>query len=247
VDSGAEYGRASANEQEVGTKGKKRSSEFKRYRQVLVGLYIGAASAGFCLLVASVIQQLYFRTPSVKLPESSIVAGQPDPRQFLICNDLVKEQLFSLTTKTNSLFAQPISQHSADGPARDNGTSRSSDWKDFSTKWQDQWDVIDARCRFTTLAETKMGEAYDRMAHVHGALPAMRLKFNSLLAEFDREQADELRAMSRALAKSKKSILKMPGMETVKPLKLSSPQVVIPKAVEAGGTQAGGTEAGGQL
>lgn len=200
------------------TKERNRSSEFKRYRQVLTGLYIGAAAAGFFLLIASVIQQLYFRTPTVKLPKSAIVAGQPDPRQFLICNDLVLEQLISLSTKTNSLFAEPLSQHfAADGTRGNSDTSPASEWKDFSTQWQDHWDVIDARCRFSSLAETQMGEAYDRMAHVHGALPAMRLKYNSLLAEFDREQADELRAMSRALEKSRKSILKMPGMDTVKP------------------------------
>ncbi len=172
-----------------------------------MAIYIGTASAAFFLLAASVLQQLFFRTPAVDLPKSSIVAGQPDPRQFLICNNLVSEQLTSLSAKTNTLFEQPLVQPTAQD------SNRASEWKNFSTQWQDQWDVVEARCRFSELAETTMGEAYDRMAHVHEALPAMRLKYNSLLAEFDREQADELTEMSSALERSRRSILRMSNQD----------------------------------
>jgi hypothetical protein len=81
-----------------------------------------------------------------------------------------------------------------------------SDWKNFSTQWRDQWDVIDARCRFSELAGTRLGAAYDQMAQVHEALPAMRLKYNRLLADFDNTQADELLKMRRALVDSRNSI-----------------------------------------
>ena len=164
-----------------------------------MALYICAAAAVFFLLVASIVHHLFFRTPAVELPKSSIVTNQPDPRKLLECNDFVLEQLTDLSEKTNELFAQPLA-----GEHRD----IASDWKNFSTKWRVNWDVIDARCRFTELAETNMGVAYDRMAHVHEALPAMRLKYNSLLAKFDKEQAAELSEMRRALEASRKSIAK---------------------------------------
>lgn len=107
------------------------------------------------------------------------------------------EQLTNLSSKTTELFERPL---------REQRVGLARDWKQFSIEWQDQLDVIDARCRFSELAETTMGGAYDRMAHVHQALPAMRLKYNSLLAIFDKEQADELSEMRRALAVSRKSI-----------------------------------------
>jgi hypothetical protein len=164
---------------------------------VLVAVYVTAAATCLLLLVASVASHLFFRRPVVELPQSSIVVDNPDPRELLECNHLVLEQLSILSTQTNELFARPLMGEHA-GLARD--------WKHFSTKWRDQWDVIDARCRFSELAETTMGEAYDRMAHVHQALPAMRLKYNSLLATFDREQADELSKMRRALEDSRQII-----------------------------------------
>src|SRR5574339_30946 len=48
---------------------------------------------------------------------------------------------------------------------------------DFSRVWLDEWDVANARCRFSELADTQMGVAYDRLAEVHGELKTVRLKY----------------------------------------------------------------------
>ncbi|MCP4446215.1 MAG: hypothetical protein GY811_12855 [Myxococcales bacterium] len=153
------------------------------------------------------MKHLFFRTPAVQLPESSIVTDNPDPRDLLECNTLVLEQLSNLSAKTNMLLAQPIAGEAANEQRKSTRRGAlASNWKRFSNEWRDQWDVVDARCRFSELAETTMGAAYDRMAHVHEALPAMRLRYNSLLADFDNEQADELFEMRRALDESRESI-----------------------------------------
>ncbi len=47
-----------------------------------------------------------------------------------------------------------------------------------------------------------MGRAYNRTAVVHGDLPTMRLKYQSLLKKFDEEQARQLTAMKRELDES---------------------------------------------
>jgi hypothetical protein len=126
----------------------------------------------------------------------------------------VLEQLTQLSTKTSELFEEPLrgvrssdeSERAQERRPSEERAAWKSDWKNFSTKWRDQWDVIDARCRFSELAETKLGAAYDQMAQVHEALPAMRLKYNRLLADFDNTQADELMKMRRALVDSRNSI-----------------------------------------
>ncbi len=172
-----------------------------------MAIYAMAAAMAFLLLTASVVKHLFFRTPVVSLPQSSIVTDNPDPRDLLECNILVLEQLTNLSAKTNTLLAQPVlSETAEDGRTSSRRGALASDWKRFSNEWRDQWDVVNARCRFSELAETTMGAAYDRMAHVHEALPAMRLRYNSLLAEFDNEQADELFEMRRALEESRASI-----------------------------------------
>jgi hypothetical protein len=184
-------------EHQVVTSEKKRPNEFKRYRQLLAAIYVGLAGAILVLLTASVIKELLFHTPAVELPASSISADNTDPRDLLECNDLVLEQLTNLSETTNQLLAAPLQA---------DRRSIASSWKNFSTQWRDQWDVIDARCRFSELAGTNMGVAYDRMAQVHEELPAMRLKFQGLIASFDEEQADELSEMRRALDRSRKAI-----------------------------------------
>ncbi len=210
------------------TSKKKRSNEFRRHRQVLTALYISAASAGFLLLTASVAKQLFFHKPTVQLSSSSIVADNPGPGELLECHDLVLEQLTQLNTKTTELFARPLTAAGTDEAASRSPSQRSaswkSDWKAFSTKWRDRWDHIDARCRFTELAETNLGAAYDQMAQVHEALPAMRLKYNRLIADFDKEQADELRQMRQMLNDSRDIFMRQiePGTATEAPSSGSS-------------------------
>jgi hypothetical protein len=194
------------------TSKKKRSNEFRRHRQVLTALYLIAAAAGFLLLTASVVKQIFFRKSTVELSNFSVVADNPGPRDLLECHDLVLEQFIHLSTKTSELFARPLRGGGADGATDAQALGRSpserqaawrADWKNYSTQWRDQWDLIDARCRFTELAETNLGAAYDQMAQVHEALPAMRLKYNRLIADFDKEQADELRQMRQMLSDSR--------------------------------------------
>ena len=117
-----------------------------------------------------------------------------------------------LSTKTSELFARPLGPVGMSASADPSALNRSpsqrraawkSDWKTFSTKWRDHWDLIDARCRFTELAETNLGAAYDVLAQVHESLPAMRLKYNRLVADFDKEQADELRQIRQMLDDSR--------------------------------------------
>ncbi len=194
------------------TSKKKRSNEFRRHRQVLAAIYLLAASAGFILLTASVMKQIFFRKSTVQLSSSSVVPDNPGPRELLECHDLVLEQFTHLSTITSELFARPLrgasendatnAQVLAGSPSERRAAWR-SDWKNYSTQWRDQWDHIDARCRFTELAVTNLGAAYDRMALVHEALPAMRLKYNRLIADFDKEQADELRQMRQMLSDSR--------------------------------------------
>lgn len=158
---------------------------------------MGTAAAGFLLLGASVTKELLFRTPAIELPKSALRAGNPDPRLLLECSELVTRQLKSLNTTTCALFHQPVA-------GRD--VNVGSEWSEFSRKWRAQWDLIDAQCRFSELAGTQMGDAYDRMAQVHSSLPEMRLKYQELLARFDEEQAADLTEMRRALDTSAEAL-----------------------------------------
>jgi hypothetical protein len=189
----------------------KRPNEFRRHRQVLASIYIATATAIFLLLTASVARELFFRSPSVNLPKSSIVAENPAPQDLLECHNLVLEQLTSLNNKTHQLLNHPLHSNDEGRAVSEAQKAWQSDWNNFSTEWRDQWDVVDARCRFTELAKTDQGRAYEQIAQVHEALPAMRLKFNRLLADFDKTQAAELLTMRRALAESRKSILREIG------------------------------------
>lgn len=172
----------------------KRSNEFRRYRQVLTGLYLATAAAGFALLGASVAKELFFHHPAVELPRTSLSASNPDPVELLQCQRRVETLLEKLEHETCALLAAPPSGDRSKLSAR---------WEDFSRTWRDEWDVADARCRFSELGGTKLGVAYDRLAQVMSDLPTMRLKYQSLLVRFDDEQAAELARMRRALDQSR--------------------------------------------
>jgi hypothetical protein len=165
-------------------------SEFRRYRQVLTALYLVFAAAGVLLLAGSVVKELFFRRPAVELPLSAIVADDPTPSQLLECHGLVLGLLSKLGRETCELLALPPSGSRSELPAR---------WEKFSRAWHDEWDDANARCRFSELADTTLGVAYDRLAQVHGDLQTMRHKYQSLVVRFDDEQAAELARMRRAL------------------------------------------------
>lgn len=184
-------------------------SEFRRYRQVLAGCYLVLAASVVLLLTASVVEELFFHRPQTKLsfasgqahaPESPLSLDEPDPRELLECHGIVLNLLTTLGKETARLLALP--------PRGDRGELASL-WEDFSRAWRDEWDVAEARCRFSELAETKLGVAYDRLAKVHGDLPSIRLKYESLLVSFDEELAAELAGMRRALDSSRSAFWSM--------------------------------------
>lgn len=176
---------------------KKRTNEFRRYRQALTAVYLGTAVAGLALLSVSIIKELFFRRPAVELPRSALSMKDPAPGELLDCHRRVLDLFLQMGSKTCELLALPPSGDRSELPAR---------WEDFSRAWRDEWDVVDARCRFSELADTNMGVAYDRLAQVHGNLPTMRLKYQSLLVRFDDEQAAELARMRRALDLSRAAL-----------------------------------------
>jgi hypothetical protein len=168
----------------------KRSNEFRRYRQALTIIYLGTAAFGFVLLTASVVKELFFRRPAIELPQSALTVDDPDPEVLLDCHRRVLGLLNKLGAETCELLtAEPSGDRS----------ELSGRWEDFSRTWRDEWDVVNARCRFSELADTRMGVAYDRLAQVHEDLRPMWLKYQSLFVQFDNEQAAELARMRRAL------------------------------------------------
>ncbi len=165
----------------------KKPAEFRRYRQGLTTLYFAVAAFGFVLLSSSVIKQLLFHSPRVSLQGPRLSAEDPNPSELLQCNDDVQVLLEDLGKQAATLMQQAPPQR----------VSRR--WTAFSHQWRDRWHEINLRCRFKELVNTDMGTAYDRMASVHGDLPAMRLKYEGLIGRFDDEQAAELGRMHRAL------------------------------------------------
>lgn len=175
------------------SRGSEKANEFKRYRQVLTALYITAISAGFLLLAASVVKELFFR-PVVQLHEPILPADNPDPQNLLRCYHDVASLYEDLGRITTQLLDLPPTQ---------GRTDLIRQWEEFSQSWLMRWERVNAWCRFSELADTHLGEAYDRMAVIHGDLPAMRLKYQSLLVRFDDTQAAELARVRRELDRSR--------------------------------------------
>jgi hypothetical protein len=161
-------------------------AEFRRYRQGLTTLYLAVAGVGGVLLTVSVAQALFWHRPAVALTGPKLSAENPNPEELIECNRDVAELLAALGATTTALMAEA-------------GPDMHRRWEDFSRQWRKHYDEVDERCRFSELANTNMGTAYDRMARVHGDLPALRLKYQGLLVRFDEEQADEIDGMRRAL------------------------------------------------
>lgn len=172
----------------------KESNEFRRYRQALTGVYLLTAVLGVTLLTVSVFKQLLFRSPpDVALRGPMLSAERPALDHLLRCNRDVSNLLSRLGDKASSLLRVP---------PPGGRPEIASAWETFSRAWLVDYDEVDARCRFSELSGEALGLAYERMAEVHAQLPAVRLKYQSLLVQFDEEQAAELSAMRRALAQS---------------------------------------------
>jgi hypothetical protein len=193
--------------------------EFRKYRQVLTTLYLVTAAVGFALIAGSVFREPFFRRPAVELPRSALSADDPDPRQLLDCHGRVLDLLTKLGHETCQLLALPPSGRRSELPAR---------WEEFSRAWHDEWDVVNARCRFSELADTNLGVAYDRLAQVHGDLQTMRHKYQSLVVRFDDEQAAELARMRRALDLSRAAFEAKARTAVTRPSRASSHLAPLP-------------------
>lgn len=180
------------------SKGSEKSNEFRRYRQALAAIYLTTIAGGFALLAVSVAVELFMR-PHVELDGPVLSAQNPDPAMLLACNQSVQKLYDDLGNETTRLL---------EAPRRTDADDLGRAWERFGRDWIREWHRVDAMCRFEDLSGS-MGEPYDRMAQVHGDLRAMRLKYQSLLVHFDDEQADELREMRRALARSRNALEKL--------------------------------------
>lgn len=161
---------------------------------MLAAIYITVGSLGSLLLLSSVVAELFFRHAPAGMED-------PTPLDQLSCNKEV-EKLLSELGQT----ASDIQRDAAVGVARgrDVGESISDQWEAFSRDWQRQWETVNARCKFDELADTDLGQAYDRMAWVHRRLPGLKLEYKELMKQFTDKQADELAEMREALTLSRK-------------------------------------------
>jgi hypothetical protein len=173
--------------------GSRKPSEFKRYQQALAAVYIGTISAGALLLAASVVKGLFFR-PVVQPPVPALVAGAPDPIDLLRCHEDVARLHGDLERNAADLLTPPLRGRTRDVLPL---------WEAFEQEWLEKWEEVNGWCRFSELAGTRLGEASDLLANVHSDLLAIRLKYQSLLVQFDKELAAGLADTHRALDRSR--------------------------------------------
>lgn len=176
--------------------GSRKPSEFKRYQQALAAVYIGTIGAGALLLAASVVKGLFFR-PVVQPQVPTLVAGAPDPIDLSRCHEEVTRLHGDL---------ERIAVERLTAPARGRPPDTAPPWESFERKWLQRWEEVNGWCRFSELAAPGWGQAHDLLANVHSDLLAIRLKYQSLLVQFDKELAAELADMHRALDRSRKLI-----------------------------------------
>jgi hypothetical protein len=180
-------------------------NEYRRYRQILTTAYLAIVGLGALWLAASVAYALVLYRPHVALRGPVLSAKNPNPAELRRCLDDTRELLAALDHKMTALLSAPLLGHSP--------KQVDAQWEHFSVEWRASWDEVDLRCRFGELFETRMGTAYDRMARVHGDLPAMRLKYQSLLVRFGDEQAEQLAEMVAELDKSHRALAPPAGAQ----------------------------------
>jgi hypothetical protein len=183
----------------------KRPNEFRRYRQVLAGVYLTLAACVAVLLAASVVKELFFRRAGTEAARA-VPPPRPAVAELLECHRMVLDLFDDLGRETGELLASPLKTEVEHGEL-------ASRWEVVSRAWRDAWDVAEARCRFSELAEAEMGVPFERLAKVHGDLPAMRLKYQALLVRFDDDQADELARMRHDLDLSRHELEELAGAE----------------------------------
>ncbi len=143
------------------------------------------------LIVTSVVYDLFWR----RAPHRPT----PPPADLLECNRDVRRLLEGLGETTAQLQLDAVK-----GDARDLGGR----WEDFAKEWQQNWDLVDERCRFDELAGTPQPLAYERMAQVHRKLVTIKLDYREMMADFDEGIARELNHAREALDKSRADLEK---------------------------------------
>ena len=178
----------------------KRPNEFRRYRQGLTAVYFVVVAVGAFLLIGSIVKQLLFPRPrAVGLSGPKVSAEDPAPEDLLRCNADLQDLLTRPGEVTRDLLKAPTHRGRAEVL---------SAWEESTRVWWDDYHEVGARCRFSELADARLGAVYDRMAEVYGDLPAMRRKYQELLKQFDDDQAAELAQMRRALDRSRDVLLR---------------------------------------
>jgi hypothetical protein len=161
-------------------------SKLQRYRWVVLAV-VGIPTALFAILVSASIVIELFATRAGAAP------ARPGAAEQLACNEAVRELLDRLVREAARMEMVPL-----DGKVEDLAKA----WDGFSVAWDDDWRAAERRCGFDELAESGLGVAFDRVARVHGSLPATKLKYAEQMARFTQDLAAEVAEMRSALDKS---------------------------------------------
>ena len=139
---------------------------------------------GTLLVGASIVSDVFFHRHRERNPQPLASLGE--------CRADVTGLLARLGEAKAALELDAVKGEAGDLPAR---------WDEFAQKWQSDWEGVNERCGFRARVDTGLGEAYDRLAHVHENLDTTRLKYAALLSRFAREVLPDVTQMRSALTK----------------------------------------------
>jgi hypothetical protein len=159
-----------------------KSPEFHGYRTGLLVAFAAFVGLGTLLVGASIVSDVFFHRERNPQPLASL--GQ--------CRADVTGLLARLGEAKAALELDAVKGEAGDLPAR---------WDEFAQKWQSDWEGVNERCGFRARVDTGLGEAYDRLAHVHENLDTTRLKYAALLSRFAREVLPDVTQMRSALTR----------------------------------------------
>jgi hypothetical protein len=159
-------------------------SEFRGYRTALGIAFAAFVGLGVLLVGVSIVSEIFFPKERVATP----IAALPE------CRKEVAALLVRLGEAKAALELDAVRGDPGDLPAR---------WDALAGRWQADWEAINERCGFRERVDTGLGEAYDRVAHVHENLATTRLKYAALLSRFAREVLPDVTEMRSALEQIK--------------------------------------------
>jgi len=128
----------------------------------------------------------------LRRPPAAARAAALSPADILACNREVRGLLEGLVIEASRLAQAPLGSDEALGAS----------WDEFEGRWDEAWNGLETRCRFSELADQGLGTAYDRTAWVYRSLPRARLQYKEWMARFSRDLRIEIAEMRRALDKS---------------------------------------------